>query len=171
MRFFGLKCWWKIYESYFVVQNMIQLLYDQPFFWCRSPFTEINNVITNSLLLGLTINAVILWTVFAKTDQYRIDHYLLKINRKLVIIKSERQVLFSTLYLVNWDENVRYEKKKLLLLKLAPMDVKVHSFSKENNKIENRITFFINNRIVNLWILWLMNYLNCISLNIILNWR
>ena len=43
----------QIYKSYFVVQNMTQLLYDQPLFWWRSPFSEINNVITNSLLLGL----------------------------------------------------------------------------------------------------------------------
>ena len=32
---------------------MVQLLYDQPFFWWRGPFSEINNVITNALLLGL----------------------------------------------------------------------------------------------------------------------
>ena len=32
---------------------MTQSFYDQPLFWWRSPFSEINNVITNSLLLGL----------------------------------------------------------------------------------------------------------------------
>ena len=66
---------------------MIQLLYDQPFFWWRSSFSEINNIITNSLVLGLRALSVWAWSDLKLAFPFLSKCILLNENFKQEILK------------------------------------------------------------------------------------